>query len=579
MLLSYFTFVDITTHRGIQCGIHMTRVLLEKIIIKNLGPIKEDTVDLNLMTYFVGRNNAGKSHYLKAIEVLLATKAPAKADIVELQNDKAQPVYIEGHFSGVQDFTSLISTSNHKKTIEETIKDGVLKVVRVLDPNNEDNTVFGVLKEDGTIHNATGFPTNLLKVLPDPISIVATADTLDELKSKENTALSKLKKEVMITFLEALREKTQKALSGLNDFLHSHDTGVRSPELTQLEQNLKTEFEGEFSDVIPSIEFQLPDEEVITKEMKIFLYDGHRSEVEQKGHGLQRATLLALFRLLAKHGQKYQSRPTPIFLIGEFETFLHPYAQKQLAGVLNTLVPKYQIVTTTHSPFIISPEVIDGYRRVRKGNGTGTKASNPPISGIDFALVKRNLERRGNLEGLFADRIVLIEGDHDESFFSRLLSIFGISPQTKQFSLFIKTGGKEELRQTRKFYTQMNFDDVVIVADLDCLFSADAKNLMKEIGMDENIPQTLRAHIDWTEHGDPSLKYVIEKITEKGEPQGFEKLLSDLETKRIFVFRKGSPEMYYANNTGKKDGWVDINTETDLLEPAYLKRMMNGILQ
>src|SRR3989344_3051224 len=546
----------------------MGRVLLKKIIIRNLGPIKEDGVILDPLTYFVGRNNAGKSHYLKAIETLLATKTPTKTDMAILQNDKSQPVYIEGHFSGVGDFTSLVSVSNHKKAIEDSMTDGGLKVVRVLDPNNEDNTVFGVLKSDGTVHNATGFPTNLLKILPDPISIVATADTLDELKRKENTALSKLKKEVLITFLSTLKEKTQTALSGLNDFLHSADEGLRSPELTQLERNLRTEFEGEFSDVIPSIEFQLPDEEVITKEMKIFLDDGHKSEIEQKGHGLQRAMLLALFRLLAKHGQRYQSRPTPIFLIGEFETFLHPYAQKQLAGVLNALVGSYQIVTTTHSPFIITPEVINGYRRVHKISLTGTKATTPPGTDIDLALVKRNLERRGNLEGLFADRIILIEGDHDDNFFTKLLSVFNISLPAKQFTLFVKTNGKEELRQTRKFYTQMNFDDVVIICDLDCLFSNDMKNLLKEVGVDENIPQQLRQHIEWTELGDPSLKYILEKITEKGEPANLEQLLTDLAAKRIFVFRKGSPEMYYANNNGEKNGWVNIQTEADLLESA-----------
>lgn len=556
----------------------MSRILLTKVIIKNFGPIQSDEVVLDPLTYFVGRNNAGKSHYLKAIEILLAARAPSKNDIIKLQNDKSKEIYIEGHFTGVQDFTSLVSASNHKKAIEEAIKDGILKVVRVLDPNDEEKTDFGVLKDDGTIHNVQGFPGNLLKILPDPISIVATADTVDELKSKENTALSKLKKEVMITFLDSLREKTQTALTGLNDFLHSENEGVRSPELTQLERNLKAEFEGEFSDVTPSIEFQLPDEEVITKEMKIFLDDGHRSEVEQKGHGLQRATLLALFRLLAKHGQRYQSRPTPIFLIGEFETFLHPYAQKQLAGVLNALVGSYQIVTTTHSPFIITPEVINGYRRVRKVSSAGTKTAVSSDTSIDIALVKRNLERRGNLEGLFADRIILIEGDHDDNFFTKLLTVFNISLPAKQFTLFVKTNGKEELRQTRKFYTQMNFDDVAIICDLDCLFSNDMKNLLKEVSMDENIPQRLRQHIDWTEPGDPSLKYVIEKITEKGEPINLEQLLTDLASKRIFVFRKGSPEMYYANSNGEKNGWVNVQAEADLLEPVYLRDMMNKVL-
>ena len=202
----------------------------------------------------------------------------------------------------------------------------------------------------------------------------------------------------------------------------------------------------------------------------------------------------------------------------------------------------------------------------------------PKLSTLDVDLVKRHLERRGNLEGLFADRIILIEGDHDEGFFEKLLSIFQIALPIKQFTLFIKAGGKQELRQSRKFYMQMNFDDVAIVCDLDYLFSNDFKNLLKEVGMDENTPQQFRQHIEWTDSGDPSLKYIIEKIGEKGEPANFEQLLKNLASKRVFVFRKGSPEMYYTNNTGEKNGWINIQSETDLVEPVYLKDMMSKIL-
>lgn len=281
--------------------------------------------------------------------------------------------------------------------------------------------------------------------------------------------------------------------------------------------------------------------------------------------------------MLAKHGARYQDKPSPIFLIGELESFLHPFAQKQLAEVLNKLVDQYQIVTTTHSPFIVMPQAVSGYRRVRK-DGSGSKSIMPKFEEIDVDLVKRHLERRGNLEGLFADRIILIEGDHDENFFEKLRAIFQIALPPKQFALFVKAGGKAELRQARKFYLQMNFDDVAIVCDLDYLFSNDIKYLFKEIGLDENLPQQLRRHIEWTDSRDPSLKHVIQKIGEKGEPKNFEQLLTDLGNKRIFVFRKGSPEMYYAVNNEDKNGWVNIQAESDLLEPQYLKDLMKKIL-
>ena len=57
--------------------------------------------------------------------------------------------------------------------------------------------------------------------------------------------------------------------------------------LIEFEEDLKNEFMGEFENIAPSVEFGLPDETVIGKEMRILLDDGYKSEVEQKGHGLQ----------------------------------------------------------------------------------------------------------------------------------------------------------------------------------------------------------------------------------------------------------------------------------------------------
>ena len=175
----------------------MAQVFLEKLYIRNFGPIKEDTVTFEPFTYLIGRNNAGKSHYLKAIEILLATKGLPDEEKIKLQNNKNEPIEIRGYFRGVGDFTGLVRVSNHQQAINEAIQDGVLTVVRIMQPTEKDK--FGVPRGD-EIFNPSGFLTNLLKVLPEPIVIVATADTVDELKNKSNTALSKLKEEVLWSF-------------------------------------------------------------------------------------------------------------------------------------------------------------------------------------------------------------------------------------------------------------------------------------------------------------------------------------------------------------------------------------------
>ena len=559
----------------------MSRVILRKVKIKNFGPIKKDEVTLNDFIYFVGRNNAGKSHYLKAIAVLLASKAPTKEEILKLQHNKEEPIEISGYFEGVQDFTHLVSDSKHKDAIDKRIKDGVLTVTRILSSGEKDKPIFGIPEDGGKIANPSGFQSNLLKILPDVIEIVATADTIDELKNKENSALGKLKKEVLRAFLDSLRKETEKAFVDIDKFLHSQETGKRSTDLISFETYLKEELSGEFLDIIPSIEFDLPDEEVIAKGMKVMLDDGHRSEVGQKGHGLQRATLLAMLRVLAKHGLRYQDMPAPIFLIGEIETYLHPYAQKLLAEALDSLVDRYQVITSTHSPFIISPARISGYRRVVKEPTIGTKnISLPNPSDIDVPLIVRHLERKGNLEGLFADRVVLVEGRHDEGFYDKIRCIFKLQFPKNKFTLFIKAGGggKEELRQARKFYRQMGLDDVAIVCDADYLLSNDAEHLFKECGIEDKYRQAFRGHIEWTEAGDPPLKLVIEKFKTKGEPKDFETVIQALLKHRVFVLRKGAPEEYYKNNLGEKDGWEKLHKEDDLLHTEQLKELMGAVL-
>lgn len=556
----------------------MHRVLLNTLTISNLGPIKQDQVTLSDFTYLVGRNNSGKSHYLKAIELLLATRAPTSEEVKKLQNDKSQPIVIEGNFLGVQHFTPLVGKSNHKAAIDASIRDDTLTVVRKLAATDSDDSFLAIKDQNGAIVNPAGLVQNLLKVLPDAIIIEATADTSDELKDKSNTAISKLKKEVLGQFMVDLRTKSASAFTELDDFLHSHDEKKRSSELSAFERDLRDELEGEFEDVKPTIEFGLPDEEVIAAEMRIVLDDGYRSEVEQKGHGLQRATLLALLRLLAKQGQRYRDRPAPIFLIGELETFLHPFAQTQLGEALRKLASRYQIVTTTHSPFIISRANVEGYRRVTK-RPNGTTAAAATLSELEWKQVKRHLDWRGNLEGLFADRLVLLEGNHDEAFFDKLRTIFGVQFSPKKLTLFVKAAGRKQLRIIRGFYLALGFEDVLAVADLDYIFCEEAKNLLEDLKMNAACIDGFRKHIHHSARGDPSLEAVALALQKFGSPPGLQESAEELARNKIYLMARGAPEFYCKADPGSKGAIVQLTCKDDLIEPEFLKDLITRLCQ
>ena len=54
---------------------------LKSLRVQNFGPIKDDTILFNDLTFLVGRNNAGKYHYLKVVELLLTSRTKKRTDI------------------------------------------------------------------------------------------------------------------------------------------------------------------------------------------------------------------------------------------------------------------------------------------------------------------------------------------------------------------------------------------------------------------------------------------------------------------------------------------------------------------
>jgi hypothetical protein len=138
--------------------------------------------------------------------------------------------------------------------------------------------------------------------------------------------------------------------------------------------------------------------------------------------------------------------------------------------------------------------------------------------------------------------------------------------------------GKEELRQTRKFYRQLGFDDVSAIWDLDYLFSNDVAHIFKEIGVPISTVPQFRKHIGWSDAKDPSLETVTAACASKGMPVALDDVCAKLAEHRIFVLRRGAPEMYFKKAPGKKDGWDTVQTKDDLLFVDELYGLLKAVL-
>ena len=351
-----------------------------------------------------------------------------------MANDKNSQIEIIGYFKGCEAFLPLLKESKHQKAVTDMMADGLLALrVAISTEGKAERTLYN--QKTSAPENVTGIATNLAKIFPEPIFVPATADTSDELQDKASTALTKLKKEVLQVFFTALADKVKGGFVDVDKYLHG-DEKSRAKELGEFEKEFDSEFMGEFSSCKSRVQFDLPDEEMVGKGMHIFLNDGHHeSEIPEKGHGLQRTAFFAMIRLLAKKATGAASKPSPVFLIEEVEAYLHPTAQAKLVSAILLLTQKYQMVVSTHSPFVISVDSCHGLRMVIR-NEKGSQALGPQkqkdeFDKKDYESIKNNLKYSRHLTALFADKIIIIEGKNDGGFFPKAHALLGFAADGK----------------------------------------------------------------------------------------------------------------------------------------------------
>jgi energy-coupling factor transporter ATP-binding protein EcfA2 len=153
------------------------------------------------------------------------------------------------------------------------------------------------------------------------------------------------------------------------------------------------------------------------------------------GSGTRNRTLilLTLFRArqISQAGTS-ASKVTPILVIEEPESFLHPSAQAEFGRILQDLAEEFkvQVITTTHSPYLLSQERPDSnilldrreyYHQLRETYAVDLTGENW-MEPFGLALGISGEEFRPWRELFFsrADSILLVEGEIDKEYFNML---------------------------------------------------------------------------------------------------------------------------------------------------------------
>jgi len=206
-------------------------------------------------------------------------------------------------------------------------------------------------------------------------------------------------------------------------------------------------------------------------------------ELDEWGSGTRNRTLILLTILKARQvaeSRESASKVTPIIVIEEPESFLHPLAQAEFGRVLQELSDesRVQIIVTTHSPFLLSKEHPESNilleRRVIRGrpretvriDTSGERWMDPFV--LSLGISSEEFRPWRNVFFTSKDRVLLVEGDTDREYFTLLRDPAHGASRLEFDGEILPYDGKPNLKnQTLLRFIKDRFYKVFITFDLD----------------------------------------------------------------------------------------------------------------
>jgi predicted ATP-dependent endonuclease of OLD family len=218
------------------------------------------------------------------------------------------------------------------------------------------------------------------------------------------------------------------------------------------------------------------------------------------GSGTQNRTHVLMAVLQAnriKTTESPEDKITPLIVVEEPESFLHPSAQAEFGKVLRTLSSDLgiQIITTTHSPYMLNQENPSSNillcRESKRGKRFDTKVLDTagdnwmaPFS-EHLGLEPGEFNSWRPIFSAYRSRVLLVEGKTDKEYFEFMqknkLDAEALSADIE----IVPYEGKDTLRNTLLVqFVLSKFDRVFITCDLDAI--GEVKSSLQRLGLKDN---------------------------------------------------------------------------------------------
>ena len=210
---------------------------------------------------------------------------------------------------------------------------------------------------------------------------------------------------------------------------------------------------------------------------------GYNVPLNNWGSGTQNRTLILLTLFRAKQiseSRASTSKITPVIVIEEPESFLHPAAQAEFGRILVDLAEEFQVqvIATTHSPYLLSIKTPESnvllQRRADHEQlletdvvATSGKEWMKPF-GLALGLKATEFEPWRDLFMSDSDAILLVEGTTDKEYFTLLRNPAHGRKQLKFKGEIVAYDGKDSLKNSVLLnFIKNRYKRIFITFDLD----------------------------------------------------------------------------------------------------------------
>ncbi|MBF0852036.1 AAA family ATPase [Gluconobacter sp. R75690] len=426
-----------------------------------------------------GQNNAGKSTIIKLLTwILERTSSPwfSERNSISYKEDKTQWIKNEEPINLRYSFVFYRSedpalVSFIEKIAEREIKDEVNNLYISYEINISDDIALSVFINDHKVDDKSA------KEIERRIKASNLLFVHNSTRQEDDIYYSDGRRRIFFDFVispserKILDEANKTIEKQIRKLAKDHVSG-----LTDILGKLKEKYDVELA----------PPEKVSARRMHLGINLKDKNvdmPIDEWGSGTQNRThiLMAILRAnKIKTAESIDEKITPIVLVEEPESFLHPSAQAEFGRVLRHLSEEFgiQIIVTTHSPYMLNQEEPSSNillcRKTHRGKLVESQIINTDgdewmvpfseqlgISPKEFALLRP-------IFGVDKTKSLLVEGPIDKEYFDFLTeNDLNCDKLNKEIEV-TPYGGKDTLKNTVlvKFLLS-KFDKVFVTFDLD----------------------------------------------------------------------------------------------------------------